>query len=597
MRNPETVLENLKYHATSPDYQYKRIYRTLYNPSFYLLAYQQTYSKPGNMSKGIDGQTFDGMSLKRIQKIITCLKNHSYQPKPARRTYIPKKNGNLRPLGVPSSDDKLIQQIIKMLLESIYEDTFSVNSHGFRPNRSCHTTLSQIKINFTGVKWFIEGDIKGYFDNIDHHILIGILRRRIKDEYFISLIWKFLRAGYVESGIHYRPGKGLHQGSLISPILANVYLNEFDQYMEEFQNTFNTGEKRKLTSEYNRIQNKEQRLRKKVSTLPCSSSEKTEALQNLKHLRNLRVSMPCSNPMDSAYKRVFYQRYADDFIIGIIGSKQDAMQIKDEIGNFLTAQLHLELSQDKTLVTHGKDKAKFLGYDITIGRKGTPSKDKLGKLSDRHNGRVKLYLPQDAWLKKLKMYGAIRIINQPGTPEKWKPCARPNLMYFPDHEIVRIYNWEIQGLYQYYKIADNVSVLNDFYYIMKYSLLKTIAGKHNSSVNKIMRKYSHEGRFRINFSHKGKLKTIYLYDYGFRKQPIIKNNSGKSRSNELINRLLSRKCEWCGCADANVNTHQVRKLTELSGVTIWEQKMLQLNRKTLVLCSVCHDKLHKGILN
>lgn len=192
MRNPENVLENLKSHATTPNYQYKRLYRNLYNPSLYLLSYQQTYSKPGNMSKGIDGQTFDGMSLKRIQNVIRCLKDHSYQPKPARRTYIPKKNGKLRPLGVPSSDDKLIQQAIKMLLESIYEDTFAETSHGFRPNRSCHTALSQIKINFTGVKWFVEGDIRSFFDNIDHHILISILRRRIKDEYFISLIWNSL---------------------------------------------------------------------------------------------------------------------------------------------------------------------------------------------------------------------------------------------------------------------------------------------------------------------------------------------------------------------------------------------------------------------
>ncbi len=597
MRNPENVLENLKSHATTSNYQYKRLYRNLYNPSLYLLAYQQTYSKPGNMSKGIDGQTFDGMSLKRIQNIIRCLKDHSYQPKPARRTYIPKKNGKLRPLGVPSSDDKLIQQATKMLLESIYEDTFAETSHGFRPDRSCHTALSQIKINFTGVKWFVEGDIFGFFDNIDHHILISILRRRIKDEYFISLIWKFLRAGYVENGIHFKPNKGLHQGSLISPILANVYLNEFDQHMIEFKNAFDRSEKRKRSPEYNRIQNREQRLRGTISKLPDSSKEKADMMRSLKQLRNIRVSMSCSDPMDSSYKRIFYQRYADDFIIGIIGNKQNAEEIKDEVRGFLSEQLHLELSQEKTLITHGKDKAQFLGYDITIGRKGTPSKDRLGKLSDKHNGKVKLYLPQDAWLKKLKLYKALKIGNQKGISETWKPCARPNLLYFPDHEIVRIYNWEIQGLYQYYKIADNVSVLNDYYYIMKYSLMKTLAGKHNCSVRKIMQKHSHDGRFRINFSTDAKPKTIYLYDYGFRKQPIITRKSVKHQSHELTSRLLSHQCEWCGNSDLNVSTHQVRKLSELSGVTAWERKMIKLNRKTLVLCPVCHDKLHKGLLN
>jgi len=549
------------------------------------------------MSKGIDGQTFDGMSEKRIQNIIRCLKDHSYQPKPARRTYIPKKNGKLRPLGVPSSDDKLIQQAIKMLLESIYEDTFAETSHGFRPGRSCHTALSQIKINFTGVKWFVEGDIRSFFDNIDHHILISILRRRIKDEYFISLIWKFLRAGYVENGIHFKPNKGLHQGSLISPILANVYLNEFDQHMAEFKNAFDRNEKRKRSPEYNRIQNKEQHLRGKISKLPGSSKEKADMIRSLKQLRNIRVSMTSSDPMDPSYKRIFYQRYADDFIIGIIGNKLNAEQVKDEVSGFLSEQLHLELSLEKTLITHGKDKAQFLGYGITIGRKGTPSKDKLGKLSDKHNGKVKLYLPQDAWLKKLKLYKALKISNQKGLSEIWKPCARPNLLYFPDHEIVRIYNWEIQGLYQYYKIADNVSVLNDYYYIMKYSLMKTLAGKHNCSVRKIMQKHSHEGRFRINFSTDSKPKTIFLYDYGFRKQPIIMGKSRKHQSKELTGRLLSHECEWCGSVDLNVSIHQVRKLSELSGVTAWEQKMIQINRKTLVLCPVCHDKLHKGLLN
>jgi len=264
MRNPETVLESLKAHAGNAGYRYERLYRNLYNPSFYLLAYQQTYSKAGNMTAGVDKQTFDGMNINRIHKIINSLKGHSYQPKPARRTYIPKKNGKLRPLGIPASDDKLVQQIVKLMLESIYEDTFSGASHGFRPSKSCITALSSVKITFTGVKWFVEGDIKNYFDMVDHHILISILRRRIKDEYFISLIWKFLRAGYVENNILHVPDRGLHQGNLISPVLANIYLNEFDQYMDSYRTSFNTGKKRRLTTEYIRIQNKEQSLRKSL---------------------------------------------------------------------------------------------------------------------------------------------------------------------------------------------------------------------------------------------------------------------------------------------------------------------------------------------
>lgn len=347
MRNPETVLENLRAHANTTEYGYERLYRNLYNPSFYLLAYQQTYSKIGNMTAGVDKQTFDGMNLNRIQKIINSLKRHTYQPKPARRIYIPKKNKKLRPLGIPSSDDKLVQQVVKLLLESIYEDTFSDTSHGFRPNKSCITALSHVKINFTGVKWFIEGDIKSYFDMVDHHTLISILRRRIKDEYFIALIWKFLRAGYVENGILHVPDKGLHQGSLISPVLANIYLNEFDQYMDSYKTSFDTGKKRKRSTEYIRIQNKEYSLRKSIKELAISSIERKKKLKTIKQLRNLRTKISCSNPMDNSYKRIFYVRYADDFLIGIIGNKADTENAKQHILEYLYTHLHLELSEEK----------------------------------------------------------------------------------------------------------------------------------------------------------------------------------------------------------------------------------------------------------
>jgi group II intron reverse transcriptase/maturase len=597
VRNPETVLENLKSHSTKPDYQYERLYRNLYNPELYILAHQQTYAKPGNMSPGVDGKTFDDMNMKRIHRIISSLKDHSYQPKPARRTYIPKKNGKMRPLGIPSGDDKLIQQAMKMILENIYENTFSDLSHGFRPGKSCHTALSQLKINFTGVKWFIEGDIKDYFNSVDHHLLINILRRRIKDEYFIGLIWKFLRAGYMENNVLQISKKGLHQGSLISPILANIYLNEFDRYMEAYKESFDNGAKRKRATNYTHIQNKEQRLRRSIAVLPIGSTERKDKFKALKILRNKRTLIPCSEPMDKTFKRLLYIRYADDFIIGIIGSKEDTQNIKSDVNDYLLSRLQLELSADKTLITHGKDKAAFLGFHVTIGKKGTPSKDKLGKLSDKHHGGVKLYVPQEAWLKKLLQSGSLRIVNRVNTKEKWKSTARTNLLYLPDHVIVRIYNWEIEGLYQYYKIADNVSVLNNYYFIMKYSMAKTLAGKHRCSMPKIMCKYNINGRFQVPYLLKGHTKFVYLYDNGFKKQPILFNKSAKKHPSELSKRFAMHLCEWCDCSHPEVTIHQVRKVSELTNNTAWERKMIAMNRKTLILCPSCHEKLHNGSLS
>lgn len=214
MRNPNNVLESLKTQAKNINYKYRRLYRNLYNPDFYLKAYGRLQAKPGNMTKGADGKTIDGMSMKRIEKLIEKLRNFSYQPTPARRTYIPKANGKMRPLGVPSFEDKLVQEVVRMILESIYEPMFMNCSHGFRPMRSCHTAMAYVKTNFTGTKWFVEGDIKGCFDNVDHHVLIDILRRRIHDEQFLALIWKFLRAGYMEKWEYYNTYSGTPQGGL-----------------------------------------------------------------------------------------------------------------------------------------------------------------------------------------------------------------------------------------------------------------------------------------------------------------------------------------------------------------------------------------------
>lgn len=251
MRSPQTVLETLRKHAQEPQYQYERLYRNLYNPQLYLLAYQNLYANKGSMTAGSDGQTISGMSMKRIEALIQKLRDHSYQPHPARRQYIPKKSGNgLRPLGIPAADDKLVQEVIRMILESIYEPTFQNTSHGFRPNRSCHTALSQIQKTFTGVTWFVEGDIKGCFDNIDHHILVNILRRRIKNEVFIDLIWKLLRAGYLEDWMKHQTYSGTPQGSGVSPLLANIYMNELDQFMERYQMRFNKGDKRRFSNAY-----------------------------------------------------------------------------------------------------------------------------------------------------------------------------------------------------------------------------------------------------------------------------------------------------------------------------------------------------------
>ena len=273
-----------------------------------MLAYQNIYASQGNMTQGTDGKTIDAMSLSRIDGIIASLKDESYQPQPSRRTYIPKKNGKMRPLGIPSFDDKLVQECVRLLLEAIYEGSFAKTSHGFRPNHSCHTALNQIQVCFSGVKWFVEGDIKGFFDNIDHEVMIGILAERIKDDRFLRLIRKFLKAGYLEDWKYHNTYSGTPQGGIISPILANIYLDKLDRYMEELKTQFDKGAKRAVYSETYELEKKRGVLAKKLRNA-ITEDERQMLSEKIREIDRRKLTMPYSDPFDANYKRLQYVRY------------------------------------------------------------------------------------------------------------------------------------------------------------------------------------------------------------------------------------------------------------------------------------------------
>ena len=373
MRNPTDVLNSLNKQSKNPSYKFQRLYRNLYNPEFYLLAYRNIYANEGSMTPGVDGETLDGMSSPRIERIINALKDHSYRPNPARRTYIAKKNSSKkRPLGIPSGDDKLVQEVVRMILESIYESTFSDQSHGFRPKRSCHTALEQLQRTFAGANWFVEGDIQACFDSFDHQVLINILRRRIDDEAFISLMWKFLKAGYMEQWQYHRTYCGTPQGSGISPILANIYLHELDMHMEEYKTAFVKGNRlsRKVNPEYARRNREVQAYKRRNAKIwnTLTEAEKKERAGELRRLRERQREIPSKQFRDETYKNLQYVRYADDFIVGVVGSKADAEALKADLAVFLKETLNLTLAEKKTKITHATDRARFLGYDISISK-------------------------------------------------------------------------------------------------------------------------------------------------------------------------------------------------------------------------------------
>lgn len=599
------MLSSLQNHSSDRSYTFERLYRNLYNRELFLLAYQNIYASQGNMTKGTDGKTIDAMSLNRIDGMIASLKDESYQPQPSRRTYIPKKNGKMRPLGIPSFDDKLVQECVRILLEAVYEGGFAKTSHGFRPKHSCHTALSQAQVCFTGVKWFVEGDIKGFFDNINHEVMIGILAERIKDEKFLRLIRKFLKAGYLEDWQYHNTYSGTPQGGIISPILANIYLDKLDRYLEELKKRFDKGAVRAVYPETYELEKKRGVLAKKLRNTN-SEEEKQVLTEKIREIDRKKLTIPYSDPFDTSFKRLQYVRYADDFLIGVIGSKEDAIAIKEQVKAFVADTLILELSDEKTLITHSEKRARFLGYDIYVRRSAATKKDKTGRLCRHLNGTVCLEMPTELMRKKLLEYSAMTIEKTVYGKDNWKAKARYYLKDNDDVEILDQYNSEIRGFRNYYRIANNAAHASSFGYIMQYSMFKTFATKYRTTMRRMIGKLRIGKNFGVRFTDKkGKTKTRLCYNEGFARKPLQKNavvdvipqTVMYSSKTSLMARLSAGQCELCGKTDCEIEIHHVRKLKDLKGKSYWERFMIARNRKTLALCLDCHEKLHSGKLN
>lgn len=599
MRSPERVLNSLNEHSKDSSYKFERLYRILFNEELFYVAYQKIASNGGSTTKGSDGRSIDEMSLARIETLIASLKDESYQPHPSRRVHIPKKNGKTRPLGIPAFEDKLVQEVVRMILEAIYEGHFETTSHGFRPKRSCHTALLHIQKTFSGAKWFIEGDIKGFFDNIDHDVLVGILRERISDDRFIRLIRKFLKAGYVEDWTFHNTYSGTPQGGIVSPILANIYLDKLDKYVKEYIRHFDMGTKRRPGKESNDLANERKRTVRKLKKVK-DGTEKAALVARLKAIEQERAAFPSGDEMDGSYRRLKYIRYADDFILGVIGSKEDALRIKEDIKSFLSESLALELSEEKTLITHTGKSAKFLGYEITVTRNNHQRRDVQGRLRRTYGKRVRLNVSMATLRDKLLEYGAMEIKLRNGK-EVWKPKCRSGLIFNDDLEILDRYNRETVGFCNYYLIANNCVVLHNFRYIMEYSMYKTFAGKYRSTVRKINKKYRLSKLFTVKYEQKGVIKSRTFYKTSFKRRTTAFNGScdiepysiaDVSRTN-LTDRLKAEKCELCG-ATGKLIMHHVRNLKDLKGKESWKRLMSARKRKTIALCPSCHRLRHLG---
>ena len=588
MQQAETVLNVIRERGER-GLPLENIYRLIYNRNLYLRAYGRLYSNQGAMIKGITAETVDGMSLAKIDRLIEELRYERFRWTPVRRVNIPKPNGKTRALGIPTGPDKLLQEVIRMILEAYYEPQFSDRSHGFRPDRGCHTALSEVVTHWTGVRWFVEGDIKGCFDNIDHEVLLSVLGEKLHDNRFLRLLKYLLKAGYLEDWKYGRTLSGTPQGGVVSPILSNIYLDRLDKFVETVlipAHTRGTARRRNPTWSA---------LTKRASYHQTRGNH-TLAVT----LRQEMQCHPSGDPQDPAYRRLRYVRYADDFVLGFIGSKAEAEQIRESLATFLRDTLKLELSREKTLITHATSQAaKFLGYEL-VNQQANDQLDAKGRR--RVNGRIGLRVPAKVIEQHCRAYMG-----------KGKPVHRSVLIHDTDFSIVQRYQAEFRGVVQYYALAHNVSHFGRLQWVMEWSLAKTLANKHKTSSAKVFRRYKSTTQ-----TADGKrvcLKVVKAQGEGERpkvaqfggiplkrkRQAILVDRRPqryRTDRTELIKRLEADKCEICG-STVDIEVHHIRALRDLNvkgqrEKPKWVQVMAARRRKTLVVCRPCHLNTHDG---
>lgn len=549
------------------------IYRLMFNERLFEIAYENLKSKPGNMTPGIIPTTLDGFSIEVIQGIIKELKGESFKFKPGRRVRIPKASGGERPLTVAPPRDKIVQEVMRMILEAIFESSFSENSHGFRPNKSCHTALRQIFTKFGVATWYIEGDISKCFDSFNHDTLIKIIKVKIKDERFIRLIIKTLKAGYFEFGEYRHSLAGTPQGSIISPILCNIYMNELDKKIEVIQARFSKGEKARGNPLWISYNNKKSRSKTLIEKLKW---------------HKLQLKVPSKDPNDPHFKKLVYVRYADDWIIGIRGSREECVVILKEIKEFLKDRLHLDLSENKTLITNAKKgKALFLGTKIFKPHHQSYSRS-LG-FTKRTGRGIRLEIPMDRIIKKLKEANFLK-----------DGMSAPRFLWMSNSkdQIIALYNSVYRGIMNYYSFAHNLGKVSGFVHTtLKSSCAKLLAAKFTlKSQRHVFDKFGKNLKWSDVIAFVDPIYKIKPWDFK------IKSDKTSSSCNGIVKTLYAESisiatlkdlvCSNCG-SKYRVEMHHVRQMKDLNPkLSKIDALMAKRRRKQIALCRECHMKHH-----
>lgn len=570
------------------DFVNKDLYKLLIKEDSIVVGYEMIKSNKGATTPAEGNKSLDAFGLNRLRTLKRELQDESWSPQLARRIYIPKPGKKeKRPLGIQGPEEKVVQSIVKIILDAIYEPIFSTLSFGFRPKRGAHDALKYIETKYDEMTYAIEGDIKGMYDNVNHHTLIKLLEKRIDDKRFINLIWKFLKAGYIDEGKFEITDIGTPQGSIVSPILANIYLHELDTFMENRATKVKKRNPKIRTEMYKKLDNE---MRKIKSKLPKLSED--QRYLEVRTLRKIKMESLQVKMYNDPSERIVYARYADDFIIGIAGPKKLAEEIKDEVKVFLES-LSLTLGLEKTKITDiRKDLAYFLGHKIGIDTKIKYSKVppyKQKPYLKRTTGKlVYITAPIENMISKLKDKSFCDKKGEPTPHKLWSTQE--------DHEIVNLYNITFRGIFGFYSGVKKRNQLSRIRYIMIYSCALTLSYKHRRSLKKTFIK--HGKSLTVSYGKNGN-KVISLY------QPLLKETDKTWQTGRklpdpyryvalrLSNTQLYDNC-WICNSSYNIEMHHVRHLKDMKpgfdkGI------MGALKREQIPVCSFCQDLIHKGM--
>lgn len=583
---------------SNPAYPLSNVAPLYASPSALIYAYEHIKSNIGNMTRGLDNETLDGIHQNYFHKLSSEILAGNYQFRLIRRVHITKPGTTeKRPLGIASPRDKIVQKALQLALNSIYEPVFSDCSHGFRPHRGCLSALNHTRMRFANSRWILESDIRKCFDRIDHQLFLSIVARRVNCPITINLLRSALKAGYMDDlGNKVIANElGSPQGSILSPLICNIYLHELDMFMENLMQQFNSGKERSTNPAYKRLQR---------TLLP----KETPGTSGWRYLRSQLFATPSVDLMDSNFKRLYYVRYADDFIIGVTGSHADTVYIRETLQNWLTSNLKLELHPLKTFIRQfAKVQVRFLG--VMLGPIEVSENRTVRRYSFGQRRRVTARLPMKvdiiALYKRLKERGFCYY--NPNL-KIFKGHALGGLQNLDAHDIILFYNSVFRGIWYYYGFVDNSSSLNQIWWTLQESLAYTLSRKFRQvGIKGIFKRFGNP----ITIEGTSFWRPDTFARDAQRLPKWLRNSASfgrtfsdfvdavkRSWANKLTRSNLGKSCIICGTFD-DVQMHHLRQIKDLKKslkLDFFGMQMAAINRKQVPLCRKHHVNLHRGSL-